>query len=228
MADQALESIVIKNRILGVLLQDARQSSGRQVTACADLLGLSEEEYRAFETGQTAPSLPQLEVLAYYFNVPIKHFWGAQTLSVAREEGSIRESLPEILMLRQRVIGASLRRLREEAGLSIADLVEKTGLDSQTIQEVEGGRQALPLTELEMLARSMSASLEDLLDSHGTVGNWLQVQSEFDCFSELPEGLRQFVSRPINRSYLELAVRLSNMDVEKLRTIAESILEITY
>jgi hypothetical protein len=39
--------------------------------------------------------------------------------------------------------------------------------------------------------------------------------------------MRQFILRPINRSYLELAMELSDMEVDKLRTIAESILDIT-
>ena len=39
--------------------------------------------------------------------------------------------------------------------------------------------------------------------------------------------LQGFVCKPINRPYLELAVRLSEMSVEKLRGVAEGLLEIT-
>ena len=45
---------------------------------------------------------------------------------------------------------------------------------------------------------------------------------------ELPEDVREFILRPINRSYLDLAIRLSGLSVERLRGIAEGILDITY
>jgi hypothetical protein len=47
-------------------------------------------------------------------------------------------------------------------------------------------------------------------------------------FSELPSELQQFVCKPINRPYLELAMRLSDLPVDRLRTVAEGLLEITY
>ena len=47
-------------------------------------------------------------------------------------------------------------------------------------------------------------------------------------FQEMPPELQSFIVRPANINYLETAMRLSEMDVEKLRTIAASILEITY
>ena len=65
------EASQIRSKILGALLVDARNSSGRSVQECADFLGISEADYAGFESGATTPTLPQLEVLAYFFNVPI-------------------------------------------------------------------------------------------------------------------------------------------------------------
>jgi hypothetical protein len=39
--------------------------------------------------------------------------------------------------------------------------------------------------------------------------------------------LLEFVSKPVNRPYLELAQRLSKTNVENLRAVAEGLLEIT-
>ena len=39
--------------------------------------------------------------------------------------------------------------------------------------------------------------------------------------------MQQFVSKPVNQPYLELAQRLSEMSVERLRSVAEGLLEIT-
>jgi len=45
---------------------------------------------------------------------------------------------------------------------------------------------------------------------------------------ELPLELRQFVAKPVNRPYLELAMKLSNMSRDKLRSVAEDLLDITF
>ena len=52
-------------------------------------------------------------------------------------------------------------------------------------------------------------------------------EEAIQTFLELPEELRQFVSMPVNRPYIELAMKLSNMSRDKLRSVAEDILDIT-
>ncbi|MBN1427367.1 MAG: helix-turn-helix transcriptional regulator [Anaerolineae bacterium] len=222
------ELFQIKNRILGVLIQEARQASGHTPLECAKLLGITPEQYASYETGRQSPSLPQLEILSYAFNVPIKHFWGTESLSATRRGHDLEDRAPELLMLRQKIIGIRLRQQREESEMTIEQAAEKSGLRVSRIQGIEQGDVDLPVSELELLVRALRCGMEDLLDEHGPIGNWLQAQDEFDAFQELPPKLRAFMLRPINRSYLDLAMRLSDMKVEELRTIAESILEITF
>jgi hypothetical protein len=47
-------------------------------------------------------------------------------------------------------------------------------------------------------------------------------------FEQLPPDIKAFVVEPINLSYLQTAMRLSELDVDKLRSIAEGILDITF
>ena len=222
------ELFKVRNRILGVLLQEARQSAGREVQECADLLEVSVDEYRAFESGWQSPTLPQLEVLSYYFQVPIGHFWGTETLSAKRSAEDIKERVPELLMLRKRIIGMKLRKLREDAGMTVAQVAERSEVDAGRIEQAEQGKSALPVSELETVVRAAQSRIDDLVDGHGMIGNWLQSQEQFEEFLRLSPDLRDFVLKPINQSYLDLAVRLSKMKVDELRSIAESILEITY
>ncbi len=227
-APSAQELLTVRKRILGVLIRDARTNAGMSPADCSDLLGIPEEEYARFEAGDHTPTLPQLEILAYVFNVPLKHFFGTQTLAQTQQDRNIKDRVAELTMLRQKVIGLKIRQLREQAGLSTAQLAEKCGLSPGQVEVVERGLLPLPLTVMESLARAANGRIEDLMDGHGTVGSWIQAQEQFDAFVQLPPDLRAFVVRPINRSYLELAVRLSEMEVNRLRLIAESILEITY
>jgi hypothetical protein len=71
--------------------------------------------------------------------------------------------------------------------------------------------------------------LEHFLDgAGGTVGTWHQ-QAEIDHhFHELPTDVQEFVIKPVNIKYLEVAMKLSRMPASKLRSIAEALLEITY
>ena len=46
-------------------------------------------------------------------------------------------------------------------------------------------------------------------------------------FTDLPLEMQAFISKPINMPYLELAQRLSEMSVDRLRGVAEGLLEIT-
>jgi transcriptional regulator with XRE-family HTH domain len=221
------ERLDVKQRILGTLLEDARLSAGRTSADTAAALGVTEDDYRAFESGEASPTLPQLEVLAYYFNVPISHFWRGDTLAVERREETIRQRVPEVTMLRQRIIGVRLQQLREQAGLSVEEVAERTGFDAGLIEQVEYGQVGLPFNQLEKLAYAVGGSPDALMDGHGPIGGWLRAQDDFEQFASLPAELRAFVLKPINRSYLELALRLSDMEADRLRTIAESILEIT-
>ncbi len=53
-------------------------------------------------------------------------------------------------------------------------------------------------------------------------------QKAIQEFLTLPNELQNFVSKPVNRPYLELAKKLSGMSTDKLRSLAEDILEITF
>lgn len=222
------QRLQIKNRILGVLLRDAREVSGHSIVETAGILGVDNGAYQMFEQGESSPTLPQLEVLSYFFNVPIDHFWGADTIAKQRSDDTLRERVPEMLLLRERIIAIQVRQLREAARMSVEDLSARTGIPINQIEAVERGTMSLPLNELELVSQAVNTNVSDLLDTHGTIGNWMRSQDEFEKFQELPADLREFLLRPINRPYLDLAMRLSTMDVDKLRNIAESILDITY
>ncbi len=62
----------------------------------------------------------------------------------------------------------------------------------------------------------------------GAVGVWNAQQRAMQNFLALPLELQLFIAKPVNRPYLDLAVRLNDMSVEKLRAVAEGLLEITY
>jgi hypothetical protein len=65
------------------------------------------------------------------------------------------------------------------------------------------------------------------MDSRGPIGEWEAVQESFDDFLHLPAEIRDFMSNRDHQVYLRMALRLSELPVDKLRTVGEGLLEIT-
>lgn len=218
--------ITIRTKKLGVLIRDARLAARRSVQECAGAIGIRAGIFRAYEEGLRSPSLPELEVLVYYLDLPLDHFWGGQS----RSEGASRNEkldLQKLLAVRQRKVGALLRQARVKSSVSIRNLANETGIASSRIKAYELGESAIPLAELEVLVRALGSSIESFFDRHGPVGQWMIGEEAVQQFLEMPSELREFVSMPVNRPYLQLAMKLSNMSRDKLRSVAEDLLDIT-
>ena len=218
--------ITLRTKKLGVLIRDARLAARRSPEECARAMGVSRGMLRAYEEGRRAPSLPELESLAYFLKLPMEHFWSRSAVSDDETQAEPLD-LPQLVQLRQRIIGALLRQERNNASLSIKTLSQETGIPGARIKAYELGEQAIPLPELEALVSSLSARIETFFDQGGPVGQWMTQRKSMRQFMELPAELQTFVGQPVNRPYLELAVKLSSMSSEKLRSVAEGLLDIT-
>lgn len=219
-------AVLIRAKKLGVLIMNARQVSGKSQEECAAAIGVSPETFAAYELAEQSPSLPELETLAYFLKLPLDHFWGRETISTKQKEP---ESIPakRLISLRNKMIGASLRQMRLQSGMTSADLTNLTGIPTDLIEAYELGEKPIPLPELENLASALGRTIKDFHDSRGPIGTWIKQQRIMQQVAELSPELVDFISKPVNRPYLELAKRLSEMSVEKLRAVAEGLLEIT-
>jgi hypothetical protein len=55
----------------------------------------------------------------------------------------------------------------------------------------------------------------------------LTMREEWQHFSQLPEDIRKFAADPLNLGFLEIAIMFREMPTDKLRRVAESMLDIT-
>jgi len=218
--------ITIRAKKMGVLIRDARLAARRNVKECADAVGITSSVLRAYEEGRKAPSLPELEAIVYYLDIPIDHFWSSEAKSNMPPPIESLD-LEKLLSVRQRKIGAQLRQERTTASISIRNLAQDTGISGARIKAYELGERPIPLPELEVLISAMGVRIEAFLDRSGPIGQWLKDQESMQTYLDLPDNLREFVSLPVNRPYLELALKLSNMSKDKLRSVAEDLLDIT-
>jgi len=225
--DKNQQLISLRTRKLGTMIYDARLFRRRTIEECAGVMSLTPEEYATIESSRVAPTLPQLEALAFYLDLPIEHFWSQEILSTKEEGPGIIEK-KRLVNIRNKMIAARLRLTRTNLNLSFQQLSEKTGLSEEMLRRVEQGEQPILLPELEIIADALQIPLKELFDNHGPIGEWRNRQQEFTKFMELEPAMREFICKPVNEPYLELAYRLSGLSVEKLRLVAESLLEITY
>jgi len=219
-------AIAIRSKKLGVLMQSARLSTDKSIDDCAEALGITSQDLESYERGEASPSLPELEALAFHLKIPLDYFWGREIIDLTQNEPKVYER-DRLMRLRSRVIGASLRLARLEAGLTTLELASSVGFSEEQMNSYELGEQSIPLPELELLANNLNRTIRDFQDSRGPIGKWIKQQRVMQHFDDLPPDLQDFISKPINRPYLEIAQRLSGMSVEKLRAVAEGLLEIT-
>jgi transcriptional regulator with XRE-family HTH domain len=216
----------VRQKITGVLLRQARTNAGKTLKDCGNVLGLSSGAVSAIEHGRRSISLPELELLAYYFGVPLERLLNAD----AKPARKPVEELPsdELLMLRHRIIGTMLRRARLDLNVSQAVLARQAGISKKRLSQYEMGEKPIPLAELETLAEALQISMTRLADEGiGPIGERQQLDKQLKQFTKLDPDLRRFILEPNNEAYLRLAISLSEASTEKLRNVAASLLEIT-
>jgi transcriptional regulator with XRE-family HTH domain len=216
---------IIRAKKLGILMRDAREKSGKNLDTCAQAMGISVDELNAIESGGRPPTLPELEIFAFYLDVPLEHFWENEILKTV--DHNKVDDPDQIKQTRQKAIGDLIQRARTNAGLSLDELALQAGISAVDLQAYEQGQLPIPLPELEALAMIFNNSIKDFEDQTGPVGSWFAEKQFVGSFLTLPADLQDFVSKPINRPYLELAIKLSEMKVERLRALGEGLLEIT-
>lgn len=219
--------ITLRAKKLGILIRDARLASRRSIKECANAINVTNGTFKAYEEGRKAPSLPELETLVYYLELPIDHFWSNEAISdkPARIDAL---DLPRLTGLRHRMIGALLRQERLNASLSMKAVSEQSGISTRMLKKYELGERPIPLPELEVLLNILGGRIETFFDQGGPIGQWMTQQKAVQQFLDMPVELQNFVCQPVNMPYLDLARKLSEMSTDKLRSVAEDLLDITF
>jgi transcriptional regulator with XRE-family HTH domain len=220
------KAALLRRKILGVKIRQARIRSGLNLNDIGKALGISASLVSDIEFGRRDVTLPQLEVMALLFNVPVVYFWSEELI----DEPSREFPTLKAMMLRHRIIGVLLRQARIEAGRSQEDLARLLGVPASRIASYEFGRTEIPLQELEVLASYLNVSLSYFMDQGIRPGdeNHVATLDEIAQFSQLPKNVREFLTNPANLLYVNIAMRLSDLSAETLRSLAEGLLEVTY
>lgn len=218
------ESYRLRGKMLGILIRDARLNAARTVEDCARLLNVAPEVITSWEYGEAVPNLPQLELLAYYLDVPITHFWGDQTMEVDKEQKKTVQG--EYMQLRHRMIGALLRQAREEQDISLEALADASQIPLDTLQAYEVGDVPIPMHHLSVLSGHVHRNMDYFLEASGYIGELLKIREEWKRFTDLDPEIREFAANPLNVAFIKIAITFSKMPAEELRKAGEGLLDI--
>ncbi len=216
------EALVLRSKILGILLRKARTKAGKSQKECAQALNCSPHTISQYEYGRKGISLPELEVLAYLFDVPLTDFWDEEAVF---EEEEKKMPSPEKVISRRNIIGVMLRQARLEKGLTQKACAQALGCPPSRISQYERGERAIPLPELEVLADLCQVPTTYFLADQLFPPDQT---ADLEKLAEMPPDVKDFVLEPLNLLYIKAAMRLGNMSVESLREFAASLLDITY
>jgi len=214
-------------RQIGRRLSGYRETKRLRISEVAALLGISPSRYKAYENGSQMPSLPELEVLAINLSIPI-----TTLLSHDEQVAEVIAMAPiqtmKFMQLRQRIIATRLKKALEDAEIPRADIATALHIKPKELSNYLTGKKPIPIAMLDILCRIASITLQSLFGTHGSVGERLSQAERIAGYKLLPPELQDFIAQPINRPYVDLANRLSNLPVDKLRSIAEGLLDITF
>ena len=158
--------------------------------------------------------------------MPIARFWDEQ---LVLEESDPRLPGEEAMVIRRKMIGVLLLQARMAKHKTRQDCARSLDCPSSRIARYELGRTDIPLVHLEVLADLCGVSMDYFLQERLLPPTEVEVAQEtMASLAQLPPEVRTFVLNPLNVLYLRIAMRLSDLQAEALREIAETLLDITY
>jgi transcriptional regulator with XRE-family HTH domain len=220
---------ILQAKKIGLFIRQAREISGHSVEECSGWLNISHDAYLDIEKGVCPPSLPQMESLAYFLDIPFESLIKGPAHTDKASKSFSQEMNDQLITLRTHVIAAMVKQQRVEKGLSLEQLAETASISTDKMKSYEDAIEAFSFTDLEKVIDKLGLTLDTFFSTAGPFNHPANKSTKDLSFLDaMPKELQAFIIKPVNRPYLELALRLSQMEADKLRSIATSLLEITY
>ena len=151
-----METIV--NRIKKI-----RKTKQRSLHDCAKLLGISKENYLNFEEGNGSISLPEIEILAVFLEIPPELLFKQSSFEIENFPILNENKKPIFTNLRNKMIRAELFLERKNAGFSIEELNQATGIPMAALEAYENEGTAIPIDHLLLICNHLSLPIESLI-----------------------------------------------------------------
>jgi transcriptional regulator with XRE-family HTH domain len=213
------ETLAVRRKIMGLVLRSTRQARERSVQDCAKLLQLSDEAILQIERGERDLSLPELEALAQFLGYPVADLLSGK---MPAKTGGPDLRLPQVRLIRDKIIGLTLRRVRQTQGKTVEEVAAEIGCSPEALDQFERGQVSIPSVQLQSWADYVHLPITDLLQMPPP-GVSPAAASSPDPLAHLSGEYREFVQSPGNLSYIKAAMSLSRLQPEALSGVAEAL-----
>ena len=219
----------IKTRIstenLAKGLKLARELSGKSIKESSQLLGLPTSKLRNYEEGKYIPSLPEIESLSFFYNIPLAAIFEPDMIPQFINDPNI-DQLKNLLKIRSQFIATHLQINREKSGKSYKQISKETSISTSRLKKFENGENDIPLDELEKFASSIGLKIEDVLDKESPIGHWQTSQKQTQAFTQLPEEIQVFALSKDNQPFISFINKVKVIGIENLAKLSDSIQQI--
>ena len=143
-------------------IKNIRKSMQMSLHDCAKILGTSTKRYLAFEQGEESLSLPELEILALYFGIPVMDCLQGQVNSCIRFsllEGNKRSVY---IQLREKWIRSRLILEIENNNIKLDELAEVLDIPVDKLNGYKNGDFSIPVNDLQIICTYLDLPLNDL------------------------------------------------------------------
>ena len=212
-------AVILQRKINGVLIRAAREKARRTIREVAVRLGVTPARVQQYERGLREISLPELEQLALFLEMPISFFVNGDS---SVESTAPRPPNPAQTRARRAALGVKLKQARLAAGKSKEDCALAIGRKAATITRYERGASEIPITELEQFAQFLNVNLFYFIQdpSNAEAGGLMDLEK----ISRLPAEVRAFVLDPDNLPYMRMAMKFRDLPTDRLKELGEILL----
>lgn len=136
-------------------IKKIRKLQKRSIHDCATFLNISRGTYLKFEQGQTSLSLPEIELLAHHFGVPVDVFFQPEFEETVSLPLLDKEIHPGYTQLRNKMISAQLNVSLAEQKLDLSQLHEVTQIPLEDLRTYFNASQPIPLDHYILLHETL-------------------------------------------------------------------------
>jgi transcriptional regulator with XRE-family HTH domain len=210
---------------LGEGLRKAREFRGLSVKISSQLAGIPTSKLQNYENGKFIPSLPEVESFSFIYRIPLKAiFYPEDSPDFFKVPN--KENLQQLITIRQQIISTKLKIAFDQSKMGLKGFSNKCGISLSKIKRYLGGETTIPLDDLQKLSEVLGINVNGFLDTQSPAGVWQEIQRKKNTYSQLPSHVQDFINQPTNWPFMETAGVIKEIDTEKLKTVADSLLKL--
>ena len=135
-------------------LADLRDSLDLYQKDVAKIIGVKQQTYSSFETGEKIIPLKHLNTLANFYHVGIDYLLNLTNTKTYYEES---------FQLDKKVVGKNIRSLREKNNLTLKQLATRLNTSKSTLSAYENGKTLILTAFIYQIAIQFNVSIDELV-----------------------------------------------------------------